>query len=211
MKYDKEYFRRKVAESRERVNNLSQSDKEKYLLTAERMSAKARSESLVNLPLGKEYFFFYGSKSPFSQWYKSSFTVENIHFTCTEQYMMYKKALLFNDVAIANAIVNSGYNPRQNRKYGRQIRDFNQDKWDIEKQLIVWVGNYHKFSQNTEILASLLETSPKILVEASPTDTVWGIGLSLDDPKRFHENQWKGLNLLGYTLTSLRDELIKHG
>lgn len=123
--------------------------------------------------------------------------------------MVYNKALLFDDNDIANAIIISGYNPRKNKEQGRQVKGFNQDKWDREKQSIVRTGNYHKFLQNKEILTSLLETFPKILVEANKFDTVWGIGLALDDPKRFYEDQWNGSNLLGYILTSLRDELIK--
>jgi predicted NAD-dependent protein-ADP-ribosyltransferase YbiA (DUF1768 family) len=58
------------------------------------MSAKARSEVLVNLGLGEEFFFFYGAQSPFSQWYECSFIVDRIRFTCAEQYMMYKKAII---------------------------------------------------------------------------------------------------------------------
>lgn len=209
MNYDKEYFLKKVAESREQFEGLSESDKKKYLATAERMSVKSRSEMLVNLPLGTEYFFFYGSKSPFSQWYRCSFSVQGVHFTCAEQYMMYNKALLFDDNDIANAIINSGYNPQKNKEQGHQVRGFNSDKWDREKQSIVWTGNYYKFSQNQEILNLLLKTSPKILVEASPSDNVWGIGLSLEDPNRFDEYQWKGSNLLGFILTSLREEFMK--
>lgn len=207
MAYDKEYFIKRLAEATERYRKASPEQQEKMRDTAESMAEKARSEMLVNIPLGEEYYFFYGSNSPFSQWYRSDFSIDGIHFSCAEQYMMYKKALLFDDDATANAIINSGYNPRQNKEQGRLIRGFNSDKWDKKKESIVRTGNYYKFLQNQEILTSLLETAPKILVEASPSDTVWGIGLSLDDPNRFHEYLWRGSNLLGYTLTSLRDEL----
>lgn len=197
-----------MAEGKKRLDSLPAEEKIKYLLTAQRMSDKARSEMMVNIKLGEEYLFFYGQKSPFSQWHKCSFIVQNEEFTCTEQYMMYMKARLFEDNKTASIILASGYAPKEHKNHGRMIKNFNQAIWDKNKISIVKTGNFYKFSQNKNLLNILLETKPKILVEASASDLVWGIGLSLDDPNRFDQRQWKGENLLGYILTSLREELL---
>jgi len=54
----------------------------------------------------------------------------------------------------------------------------------------------------------LLETYPRVLVEASPYDAIWGIGLDVDDPLAYNRDTWKGLNLLGFIITEVRDEIL---
>jgi ribA/ribD-fused uncharacterized protein len=155
-----------------------------------------------------KYFFFYKIKSPFSQWYKSNFKVDEITFNCAEQYMMYKKAMLFDDVETANKILKTK-NQREQKQLGRMVRNFNQAVWDKNCKDIVYKANWEKFTQNKELKKILLETKGTILVEASPNDTIWGIGLSIENPDRFDKSKWKGKNWLGEILTDVREKLDK--
>lgn len=202
MEYNKEYFRRRVKESLKKYEEASEVEREKMRRTATWMADKAR-------PNGDNFLFFYGSDSTFSQWYRCKFMADNFSFTCTEQYMMYRKALLFSDKKIADKIVRIGYNPGEHKSLGREVSSFVQEVWDMEKQNIVYQGNYYKFTQSIELKKSLLGTTPKTLVEASPVDKIWGIGLSIDDPSRFDINNWEGENLLGFILTRLREDLLQ--
>ena len=154
-----------------------------------------------------KYIFFYehaeskGSitKACFSQWYPSKFTVDNITYNSTEQYMMAQKALLFNDEKIYNEILKANH-PKQFKALGRQIAKFNEDVWGEHKYKIVLEGNLAKFSQNENMKKFLLSAKNKILVEASPYDKVWGIGLSADTNNIENPLTWKGENLLGFVL-----------
>jgi hypothetical protein len=129
-------------------------------------------------------------------------------FTCAEQYMMYRKAMLFSDEKTADKIIQTGYNPKEHKELGRKLSGFVQRVWDGAKLDIVYQGSYHKFTQNPALKKELLDTVPKTLVEASPVDKIWGIGLSIDDPRRLDTRKWPGENLLGFTLTYLRENLL---
>lgn len=193
MDYDKEYFQKKLAASKERYEKASESDKEKMRRTAEWLADKSRISDLSDYEEGNsEFIFFYGSESVFSQWHRCSFQEKDLRFTSTEQYMMYHKALLFSDFSAASEIIELDYDPKQQKEIGRRISGFNQQVWDAEKQFIVYKGNHSKFSQNKILREKLFMTSPKILVEASPVDCIWGIGLSSDDPDRLNRKLWKG-------------------
>ena len=150
---------------------------------------------------------FWGNESPFSQWHPSRFEVEGKHFSCAEQYMMYGKARLFGDEEAAERILKSR-NPRQQKALGRKVRGFDDTRWERERERIVYEGNRAKFTQNPELLAALKATVGTRLVEASPTDRIWGVGLAEDDPRIQNPSSWRGLNLLGKVLTRLRDELL---
>lgn len=152
-----------------------------------------------------KYLFFY--RGNFSQWANSPFTENNINFRCAEQYMMYRKAQLFHDIKIMNMITEAKH-PSEHKHLGRQIRNFNQDIWDINKISIVYRGNYLKFSQNKNLYEELMNTKGMILAEASLYDCVWGIGLRGDDPRRFNQSEWRGQNLLGNILTFLREQFF---
>ena len=153
------------------------------------------------------YVFFYGG--PFSQWASSPFTHHNsgLTFNCAEQFMMYNKAMLFNDIESADAIMKATQ-PWEQKAIGRHVKNFDDAVWMIDAVSIVYHGNFLKFTQNMGYSHALKETKGKLLVEASPTDTRWGIGM--------HENQagiedpanWKGENLLGKVLTQLRFDLF---
>jgi len=153
-----------------------------------------------------EYVFFWNN-SPFSQWYIKPFTVDGILYCCCEQYMMYKKALLFKDVNIAARILLS-QDPKTIKALGRKVMNFDSGIWDKHKVAIVTQCNYAKFTQNPDLFQALMSHSGKTFAEASPYDTIWGIGLEETDPRALDSKQWRGSNLLGRILTQLRDGLI---
>ncbi|OTA21153.1 Riboflavin biosynthesis protein [Xenorhabdus beddingii] len=162
-----------------------------------------------------KYLFFWGhktnynnhiTKSCLSQWYPVQFTVDDIKYASAEHYMMAGKARLFNDLEVLEKIINAK-NPGAAKAYGREIRDFDQSVWDEHRLKIVIEGNLAKFSQNKPLAEFLLNTGEKILVEASPVDRIWGIGLAEDFPKIQNPLMWDGLNLLGFALMIVREKL----
>ncbi len=160
-----------------------------------------------------EYFFFYGhdpekvgDKAVFSQWYKSPFMVDGHRYNCMEQYMMSEKAVLFKDFDMLKQILNA-QDPATCKKLGRKVRNFDGEKWNEHSQNIVFKGNYAKFSQNPRLLQLLLTTGDKVLVEASPFDKIWGIGMRDSKAAQDHRN-WRGKNQLGYTLTRVKKAII---
>lgn len=158
----------------------------------------------------EDYLFFYGhtkSSGPkrcLSNWYPTEFYENDIKFSNSEQYMMYKKAILFNDKEIADEILEDA-NPKVIKSKGRLVKGFNQEIWEKNSKEIVYKGCLLKFSQNSEIKSFLLNTKDKILVEASPYDKIWGIGISKKDAE--NGKDWKGSNWLGECLMKVRNEL----
>lgn len=145
-------------------------------------------------------------KFVFSQWYEAPFVVDAIKYNTAEHWMMAQKARLFHDEATFEKIVRTS-KPGEVKDLGRRIQNFDQHVWDMHKYSIVKEGNYHKFSQHTLLRDFLLNSHDRILVEASPVDSVWGIGLAHDAPDVNNPHRWKGLNLLGFALMEVRDEL----
>ena len=156
--------------------------------------------------MAQTFTFFWRTESPFSQWHSSHFVVEGISFNCAEQYMMYRKATLFCDDEIAAQILRST-KPSVQKELGRAVSGYNEAEWLQNREKIVYEGNFHKFTQNENLRKALLGTGETTLVEASPVDKIWGIGLSADNPYAAFPEKWKGLNLLGKILTELREEL----
>jgi len=155
-----------------------------------------------------KYAFFWKADSPFSQWHLSKFHVDGQKYDCAEQYMMHQKAVCFEDHEIAKEILNHT-SPRKIKSLGRKVKNFNEEVWCKRRYNIVKKGNMHKFSQREELKEELFDTAGKTLVEASPMDTIWGIGYAEDNPNAWNESTWNGQNLLGYALTEVRDELMK--
>lgn len=152
-----------------------------------------------------EFYFFYKTRHPFSNWHRSPFTDEDgIDYNCSEQYMMYKKAMLFGDSYIAKKILTKS-DPRDQKDLGRMVANFDTKKWSDNAKKIVYEGLKLKFDQNPDLKKVLMQTSGKLLVEASPYDKVWGIGLAEDNPKIYDRNNWRGENWLGIVLTELRE------
>lgn len=155
----------------------------------------------------REYQFFFTSKSPFSQWHPCKFTDSTrITFSSAEQYMMYQKAILFGDATVAAKIIATN-NQKTIKDLGRQVANFDETQWRQMREAIVLEGNLLKFKQNPKLLATLLATNEKKLVEASPWDRVWGIGMSEEAARVTPSSRWRGLNLLGKTLDRARQHL----
>jgi ribA/ribD-fused uncharacterized protein len=155
----------------------------------------------------EKFTFFYKNRSPFSQWYQGApFTLHGIKFRDAETYMMWYKDQLFGGTMEAKILANG--HPSEVKILGRQIPNFNQTLWDAAAKHGVYRGNMAKFTQNHDILATMLETHGTTLVEASPVDEIWGIGLSEDDPLAHNRSTWKGTNWLGEVLTDVRNDIV---
>jgi ribA/ribD-fused uncharacterized protein len=153
----------------------------------------------------EKYYFFW--KHLFGQWsLRDIVDFENIKYNCSEQYMMAKKAKLFQDEK-SYILIMDELNPKIQQDLGRLISNFDQRVWDEQKEKIVYTGNYLKFSQHKDLQKKLIETNPKILVEASPHDLIWGVGLSSKNDLILNEKNWKGQNLLGKILMKIREDL----
>jgi hypothetical protein len=151
-----------------------------------------------------KYVFFWSGI--YSQWHKAPMTIDRVDFTTCEQYMMYQKAMLFNDKDIAYQILLTN-NAKEQKSLGRMVQNFDKAVWDKACLGIVYKGNYAKFTQNEDLREQLLSTGDRILVEASPLDSIWGIGMSEDDAAVENPANWKGLNLLGQAITLVKQEL----
>jgi ribA/ribD-fused uncharacterized protein len=158
----------------------------------------------------KDYLFFWrtaGKKGCLSQWFDSPFEENGERYYNCEQYMMKQKAKLFGDAEIEAKILKSK-SPKTIKALGRKVKGFNEEIWNENKFNIVFRGNLLKFRQNPEMREFLLNTKNKYLVEASPYDKIWGIGLSEKDAKKTPFINW-GENLLGKALMEVRKELVK--
>jgi hypothetical protein len=153
-----------------------------------------------------EKFSFF-STGPFSQWYESEFIVNGTLFNCAEQFMMASKALIFNDMNIYNKVMASS-SPKEHKRLGRLVENFDKSKWDKVARSVVYRGNIAKFSQNPRLCSKLVATKGTTLVEAT-FDKIWGIGLKQFDPKAENRTMWLGANWLGETLTLVRDHIMK--
>ncbi len=141
-----------------------------------------------------------------SQSWPSQFIVEGIIYPTVEHWMMAKKALLFNDKEIFDKILITS-NPAEAKQLGRSVKNFSPEVWESAACKIVVEGNLYKFKQVESLRNFLLETADKIIAEASPVDTIWGIGLSADHNSAGNPCNWRGTNLLGFALMEVRDQL----
>lgn len=153
-----------------------------------------------------EKFTFFWS-GPFSQWTTSAFVINGIKYNCAEQFMMHMKALHFGDKKTAAKIMKASH-PREQKALGREVNPFNEQEWNNVARDYVFKGNYAKFVQNPDLLKILLDTVGTTLVEASPKDKIWGIGLAEDHPSAKRRETWCGKNWLGETLTKVRQYII---
>ena len=165
--------------------------------------------------LKAEYLMFWGHQAPrdgrvtqscFSQWFAAGFTLDGIDYPSAEHFMMAGKALLFDDQP-THARILKAVTPADVKQLGREVRGFDDARWNAARFEIVVQGNLAKFSQHPALADYLLATGDKVLVEASPVDRVWGIGLAADDKKATQPERWRGLNLLGFVLMEVRDRL----
>lgn len=141
-----------------------------------------------------------------SNWYPSSFSMENRAFSSMEQYMMLSKALIFKDSEIADKIMQTK-DVAEIKALGKLVSNYNDTVWNGVRQIIVYRGLYAKFSQNAKLYEKLMQTGTAILAECAVSDRVWGIGLSMHDEKRFDIHSWRGQNLLGFALMEVRRQM----
>jgi len=163
-------------------------------------------------PEQSDFVFFWSgnvtkklSKSCLSQWYPAVFTIDGVTYSCAEQYMMAEKARISNDMDSLKQILETD-DPRVMKRLGRGVKNFAAIRWALVKFETVVKGNIAKFGQNEELKQFLLGTGDAILVEASPYDKVWGIGM-YGGKNALNVDDWKGENLLGFALMQVRDEM----
>jgi len=145
-------------------------------------------------------------KACLSQWFPCSFLVDGIYYNCAEQFMMAEKARLFHDEDALQKIMQA-FDPMEQKKIGRRVHGYDDAQWKEHCFDIIVRGNVAKFSQNEKLRDFLLSTGNKILVEASPKDNVWGIGLDEESPDAVNPKRWPGTNLLGFALMEVRDKI----
>jgi ribA/ribD-fused uncharacterized protein len=161
-----------------------------------------------------KFMFFWGHQRPgsgvsascLSQWYGAPFVIGSDRYPTAEHCMMAEKAALFADDEI-RAKVLAAPNPGAAKALGRHVRGFDEARWVEARFAIVCRANEAKFTQSPELGAFLAQTGNRVLVEASPVDRIWGIGLAQDDECAGNPNQWRGLNLLGFALMQVRERL----
>ncbi|MFE7075990.1 NADAR family protein [Streptomyces sp. NPDC057620] len=162
-----------------------------------------------------KYLHFWGHRpradgrlgsSCLSQWWPSPFTVDGVEYRTAEHWMMARKARLFGDAEAERRAIDAP-NPALAKKAGRLVRGFDESVWERERFGIVVEGSVAKFASDDELRGFLLGTGERVLVEASPLDRVWGIGLAADDDRASDPARWQGPNLLGFALMTARERL----
>ncbi|WBO63533.1 NADAR family protein [Streptomyces camelliae] len=166
-----------------------------------------------------KYLHFWGHRptkdgsigpSCLSQWWPSPFVVDGVEYATAEHWMMAGKARLFEDAEAERKVLAAGH-PSQAKKAGRLVRGFDEAIWERERFRIVVEGSVHKFAADAALREFLLGTGDRVLVEASPVDRVWGIGLAVSDEAAFDPARWRGPNLLGFALMEARERLAGSG
>jgi len=151
------------------------------------------------------HIYFWGSF--LSNFYPSLFMYKGTVMQSSEQAFMYEKALCFGDEEIREKLTKESH-PYACKKLGRKIKGFSEERWKKHREEAMYKAIKAKFDQDSAFKEKLLKTEDKILVEGSPYDKIWGVGLIYDDPKILDKNNWKGLNLLGKILMKIRDERL---
>jgi len=142
-----------------------------------------------------------------SQFWPAPFVVDGVRYPTAEHWMMAGKARLFGDDEAALQILTAP-TPQAAKAWGRAVRGFSEGRWAGARYQLVVAGNLAKFSQHDDLRHFLVSTGNRVLVEASPVDRVWGIGLAEHDDRATSPSRWRGLNLLGFALMEVREQLI---
>jgi ribA/ribD-fused uncharacterized protein len=162
-----------------------------------------------------EYLLFWGHRqkrdaivdaSCLSQWFPAAFEREGERFATAEHWMMAGKARLFGDAEMRAKII-AASDPKTAKSLGRKVRGFDDAKWAAARYALVVEGNVHKFAAHAKLREFLLGTGERVLVEASPYDRIWGIGLGRDADGAKDPERWRGDNLLGFALMEARERL----
>ncbi|WP_083646887.1 NADAR family protein [Kitasatospora sp. CB01950] len=179
--------------------------------------ARTREQLVAAIASGSrpKYLHFWGHRpqpdgqigsGSLSQWWPSPFTVDGVEYATAEHWMMAGKARLFGDEESVPRILRAR-TPAEAKKLGRLVDGFDQDAWEAHRFELVVAGSVAKFGQDERLRDYLLRTGSRVLVEASPLDRIWGIGLAADDERANSPSQWRGLNLLGFALMEARARL----
>ena len=185
------------------------------VITAASARSAAQLRSLIQGGAQPKYLLFWGHRPPaaggvgkgcLSQWWPCEFTVDGDRYSSAEHFMMTAKARLFGDGETAERIL-AARSPGAAKALGRQVRGFDEALWAQRRFDLVVAGNMAKFGQHPDLLAFLLATGRRVVVEASPRDRIWGIGLAADDERAMSPDRWPGLNLLGFALMEVRHRL----
>lgn len=146
----------------------------------------------------------------YSNWYPCKIYDEfsKLNFENTEQAFMWYKANLFKDDEVKKQIELTG-NPKLVKQLGRQIKNYDDVIWNEARFGWMLAVNLMKFSQHQYLRQALIETGTRTMVEASPLDKVWGVGLDENNPLILDERNWQGQNLLGKVLMRVRESIQK--
>ncbi|MFI6645591.1 NADAR family protein [Streptomyces sp. NPDC050504] len=183
----------------------------------ESVSDGPEAELLARVGRGErvKYLMFWGHRprpdgelgsSCLSQWWPAPFEVDGVRYATAEHWMMAEKARIFGDEEAGRAAL-AAKSPAEAKKAGRLVRGFDQAVWERERFGVVVAGSVHKFGSDERLGSFLLGTGRRVLVEASPLDRVWGIGLAADDERAADPARWRGRNLLGFALMEARERL----
>lgn len=143
-----------------------------------------------------------------SNWYPACFTADGVEFSSMEQFMMYRKAVLFNDDRIAAKILNTE-DCSEIKALGRLVSGYEEHDWNGVRQIIVYQGLFAKFFQNQDLKEQLKKTGDDLLAECAVKDRIWGVGLSMKDPDRLDRTKWKGQNNLNRKAVCIK-EIFNH-
>jgi ribA/ribD-fused uncharacterized protein len=185
------------------------------------MTARNRQTLIAEMRNGArvKFLFFWGHRAQadgsigpgvLSQWWPVAFEVDRVIYRSAEHWMMAEKARLFGDEETCSKILASR-TPAEAKKLGRLVAPFDEATWNAARFEIVTRGSIAKFGQHDDLRAYLLSTNTRVLVEASPLDRVWGIGMDANHADRLHPEHWQGENLLGFALMAARDQLRAEG
>lgn len=172
------------------------------------LAAEAAGEHL-------DFLMFWGHTAPdssevgphvLSQWWPQEFEVDGQRYVTAEHFMMAEKARLFGDDEQLAAVLASA-TPKEAKACGRKVKNFDSDAWDDKSFDIVTRGSVAKFAASQDLAGYLVGTGHRVIVEASPVDPVWGIGLAKDAATASAPSKWKGRNLLGFALMSARAQI----
>ena len=176
-----------------------------------------REELIDRLGRGEtfDFFFFWGhtQKDPavvdracLSQWFPRAFDVDGIRYETAEHFMMAEKARLFRDDEMLSKIL-ACKTPAEAKAFGRAVRNYDDQAWGRFRSESVVRGNVAKFGAHADLKTFLLSTEQRVLVEASPRDRIWGIGMGASNPDARLPAKWRGRNLLGFALMQARAAL----
>ena len=163
-----------------------------------------------------DYLLFWGHSpkrpdvtdaSCLSQWFPARFELDGISYATAEHFMMAEKARLFGDES-ALARILASTSPSEAKAHGRSVQNYSDAAWERARLEAVVRGNVAKFGQNEALGAFLRSTRERVLVEASPRDRIWGIGMGASNPDARIPARWRGRNLLGFALMEARVRLF---